>query len=79
VLQLAEVFEVDAAVLYDRRTGDIYRAGPREFERLDDQLREAAMHGTSYSDSDGHRVITAVRLGSEPIASLALQGARMPD
>ena len=27
----------------------------------------------------GKRVITAIRLGAEPIASLALQGARMPD
>src|SRR5262249_18358908 len=32
-----------------------------------------------FSDAQHHRVITAVRLGSEPIAGLALQGAPMPD
>jgi two-component system sensor histidine kinase KdpD len=46
---------------------------------MDDQLRDAALHGTSFSDTKRNRVITAVRLGSEPIASLAIQGAVMPD
>ncbi len=77
--QLVEIFELDAALLFDRRTGEIYRAGPSDFEGLDDQLREAAQHGASYSDTGRNRVITAVRLGSEPIAGIALQGARMPD
>ena len=77
--QLVEIFELDAALLYDRRSGEIYRAGPSDFEGLDDQLREAAQHGASYSDTSRNRVITAVRLGSEPIAGIALQGARMPD
>lgn len=77
--QLAEIFELDAALLFDRRTGDIYRAGPRDFEGLDDQLRDAALRGSVYADADHKRVITAVRLGSEPIGSIALEGARMPD
>jgi len=77
--QLVEIFELDAALLYDRRTGEIHRAGPSDFEGLEDQLREAAQRGASYSDTGRNRVITAVRLGSEPIAGIALQGARMPD
>jgi two-component system sensor histidine kinase KdpD len=77
--QLVEIFEFEAALLYDRRTGEIYRAGPSDFEGLEDQLRDAAAHGVSFSDAAHRRVITAVRLGSEPIASIALQGARMPD
>jgi two-component system sensor histidine kinase KdpD len=77
--RLAEIFPVDAAVLYDRRTDEIYRAGPSEFDGLDDQLREAARHGDSFTDTEQRRVITAVRLGSEPIAALGVQGARMPD
>jgi two-component system sensor histidine kinase KdpD len=78
-LKLADVFGLKAVVLYDRRSGDFYRAGPADFEGLDDQLRDSALRGTSFSDIEGGRVITAVRLGSEPIASLALQGARMSD
>jgi two-component system sensor histidine kinase KdpD len=78
-LKLAEVFEWKAVVLYDRRTGEFHRAGPADFEGLDEQLRDSALQGTSFVDSAGGRVITAVRLGSEPIAGLALQGARMSD
>jgi len=79
IRKLAETFGLIAAVLYDRRTGQFYRAGPSDFEGLNDQLRDAALHGTSFSDAAANRTITAIRLGSEPIASLALQGVNMPD
>ncbi len=55
------------------------RAGPEEFEGLDEQLRDSALNGTSFSDALKNRTITAVRLGAEPIASLALQGSPMSD
>lgn len=77
--KLADIFDLDAAVLYERATAEFHRAGPSEFEGLDDRIREAAMSGASYFDVERHRIITAIRLGSEPIASLAIQGARMPD
>src|SRR5664279_4983111 len=76
---LADTFQVSAVVLYERRTEEFYRAGPSDFNGLDDQLRDAALQGTSFSDAQHNRVITAVRLGSEPIAGLALQGSPMPD
>ena len=79
VRKLAEIFEMKAAVLYERRTEEFYRAGPSDFDGLEDQLRDAALQGTSFADAQHNRVITAVRLGSEPIAGLALQGAQMPD
>ena len=79
VQKLAGVFELSAAVLYERRTEEFYRAGPSDFEGLDDQLRDAALQGTSFADTQRNRVITAVRLGSEPIAGLAMQGVQMPD
>jgi len=37
------------------------------------------LHGTSFSDAQQHHIIVGIRLGSEPIASLALHGAKMPD
>jgi two-component system sensor histidine kinase KdpD len=77
--KLAETFGLSAAVLYDRKRDEFYRAGPLEFDGMDQQLREAALNGTSFSDSEGNRVITAIRLGSQPIASLAIQGPNMPD
>ena len=78
VQKLADIFQLSAAVLYDRRGREFYRAGPADFQGLDDQLRDAALSGTSFSGKE-ERLITAVRLGSEPIASLALQGTHMPD
>lgn len=77
--KLAEIFELSAAVLYERRAEEFYRAGPADFGGLDDQLRSVALQGTSFTDAAQNRIITAVRLGSEPIASLALQGTPMPD
>ena len=79
VRTLAEIFQLQAVVLYERRSDAFYRAGPLEFEGLDDQLRDAALQGTFFADAKHNRVITAVRLGPEPIAGLALQGPPMPD
>ncbi|MBC8165446.1 MAG: GHKL domain-containing protein, partial [Bryobacteraceae bacterium] len=79
IQRLADIFPVSAAVLYERRTGQYYRAGPSEFDGLDEQLRDAALQGASFSDPERKRVITAIRLGSQPIAALALQGSQMPD
>jgi two-component system, OmpR family, sensor histidine kinase KdpD len=79
VRNLAEVFELPAVVLYDRRTETYYRAGPAEFEGLDEQLRDAALQGTAFEDAQHRRTVTAVRLGSEPIAGLALESEQMPD
>jgi two-component system sensor histidine kinase KdpD len=78
--RLAEIFELAAAVLYDCRTATIYRTGASDngLEDVDDQLREAALHGTPSADSK-QRIIIPVQLGSEPIASLALQGLTMPE
>jgi two-component system sensor histidine kinase KdpD len=79
VHELAGVFQLEAVVLYDRTSGLFHRAGPSDFDGIDDQLRDAALNGTSFADPVRRRTITAVRLGSEPIAGLALQGERMPD
>ena len=79
VRQLAEIFRLDAVVLYERRTEEFFRAGPLDFEGMDEQLRDAGLLGTNFSDTQHNRVITAIRLGSEPIAGLALQGPPMPD
>jgi two-component system, OmpR family, sensor histidine kinase KdpD len=77
--KLADSFGLTAAALYERSTGQIYRAGPFEFEGMDMQLRQTALQGTSFYDPERTRVITAVRLGAEPIASLALQGVSLSD
>lgn len=79
VQKLAGIFEFSAVVLYERRTGEFYRAGQTEFRGVDDQLRQSAVEGSSFSDPEGDRRIVPIRLGAEPIAGLAVQGKCMPD
>jgi two-component system sensor histidine kinase KdpD len=79
IRQAAETFELSAVVLYDRRADEFYRAGPADFDGLEDQLRDAALQGTSFSGLANGGVVMAVRLGSEPIAGLAIRGLSMPD
>jgi two-component system, OmpR family, sensor histidine kinase KdpD len=79
IRKLADIFQLSSASLYDRRSGDFYRAGSPDLDDMDEQLRDVALQGTSYSNGQSGRVSTAVRLGSQPIASLAIQGPPMPD
>jgi len=79
--RLAEIFELRAAVLYERNTDAFCRTGTPDigFEDLEERLREAAVHGMTPSDPNRQPIIVAVRLASEPIASLALQSGMMPE
>jgi two-component system sensor histidine kinase KdpD len=79
VRKVAEIFELSAVVLYERSSEEFFRAGPADFDGLEDHLRDVALQGTTFTDAQRNRIITAVRLGSAPIAGLALQGAQMPD
>src|SRR5207302_4439749 len=56
-----------------------YRAGSSRLEGIESQLRQAVSPGSFFSEAQPHHTIVGVRLGSEPVASLALQGAKMPD
>ena len=77
--KLVEIFELRAAVLYDCRTREFHRAGTTDLDGVEQQLQESALHGTSFSDPQENRTITAVRLGPESIAGLALHCSQMPD
>jgi two-component system, OmpR family, sensor histidine kinase KdpD len=77
--KLAEVFKLRAAVLYECHANEFYRAGGSSLEDLDDQLRDAGLHGKVFSATQPNRFIVGVRSGSEPIGSLALEGGQMPD
>jgi two-component system, OmpR family, sensor histidine kinase KdpD len=75
--KLAEVFELEAVVLYDRRGDAFHRAGPADAPNLDHEIARVA-NGAKPSGAAGC-IVTAVRLGAEPIAGLALAGASMSE
>jgi two-component system sensor histidine kinase KdpD len=72
--EIAQVFEFDAVMLFDRNSGEIHRAGPEDLPGIEPRLREAATQGTLFRDGATGTVVTAVRLGGEPIGSLAVCG-----
>jgi two-component system, OmpR family, sensor histidine kinase KdpD len=76
---LVKIFKVTTAVLYELRTGKFYRFGSAACEGLDDRLRSAALQESSVSEAQANSIVIPIRLSSEPIASLALQGASMPN
>ncbi len=77
--QIARAFGFTGVSLFDRSTGEIYRAGTQDLPEWDDRLREVALQGTFLQDPANHTVVTAIRLGSDPIASLALRGNPLND
>jgi two-component system, OmpR family, sensor histidine kinase KdpD len=77
--QIARIFKFPAVVLYDRSTGETLCAGPEDMPCIDDKLREAAVLGTLFQDRCYQTVVTAVRLGGDPIGSVALRGAMLSD
>jgi two-component system, OmpR family, sensor histidine kinase KdpD len=77
--QIAHTFDFSGVALYERSTGEIHRAGAEDLLEWDDRLREVALQGTFLQDAVSHTVVTAVRLGADPIASIALRGASLND
>ncbi len=52
-------------------------AGPEDFPGLEEQLRITALTGAQLESASS--VITAIRLGSEPIGSLGMTGVKLGD
>jgi two-component system sensor histidine kinase KdpD len=78
VEKLAEIFNIEAAVLYERHTGEFYCVGIPGTEGFEDDLRTAALPDGPSTKSCPPFVIAGVRSGSEPVASMALRGVNMP-
>lgn len=79
VTQVARVYDVPGAVLYVRSSDRVHRAGPKDIDGVNDWLREAAGRGTQFRDSARGLTVTAIRLGTNPIGSLALLGVQLSD
>jgi len=77
--QIAQIFDLPAVALYDRDMGEVYHGGPEDLGAIDEKLREAARQGTLLQDEAARTVVTAVRLGGEPIGSLAVRGSSLSD
>ena len=79
VEQIAQAFEFPAVALYNRGTGEIYRAGFDDPAAIDAELKDAAVRSEFRRDDDRGLSITPIRLGRQPIGSLAVRGAFLSD
>ena len=79
VQNIAKAFEFPAVVLYDRSSNQIYRAAEGELPEIDVKLREATMRSTSFRDEKGNFTIVPIRLGGQPIGSIAIQDCSLSD
>jgi two-component system sensor histidine kinase KdpD len=78
IRKLAEIFQFDFVVLYDRRTRAFYHSGPSDIAGIEELLHETALNsGRIFSQNSC--IFTPVRLGSDPIASLAIHGMNITD
>ena len=77
--KLVEIFNIEAAVIYERHTGEFYCLGMPKPEGFEDDLRLAALPDGLSTKSCPPNVIVGIRSGSEPVASMALRGVTMLD
>lgn len=77
--QVARTFDFPAVALFDVHSGEIYRVGPESLPAIEAKLREAVSQGTLFQDEAGKLTVTPIRLGGEPIGSLAVQGTFLSD
>jgi len=77
--QLAQVFGASAVALYDRETGETYRAGPEDFPDSGEAFHQAALEGTLFRNERAHTIVASIRLGAQPIGSLGLRDVALSD
>ncbi len=77
--QIARTFDFPAVALYDVRSGEIHRAGAESLPGIEAKLREAVSQATVIQEAADKLTVTPIRLGGEPIGSLAVQGTFLSD
>jgi two-component system, OmpR family, sensor histidine kinase KdpD len=77
--QVALVFQMDAVVVFDRSDGSISRSGPRDLLGIDGKLRDVALQNTVFHDATAEMTIVPIRLGGQPVGSIAIQGSPISD
>ncbi len=79
VQNIAQAFEFPAVALYDRNSNEIYRAADGDLGEIEAKLREAALRSSSFREGNTRFTITPIRLGGQPIGSLAICDSSLSD
>jgi two-component system sensor histidine kinase KdpD len=76
---LAQTFDDAGVVVYDRATGAVHRAGSHDVPLPDSKLHDTALQGNDYYDAPTDTFVLPIRLGADPVGSLAVTGGRPSD
>jgi K+-sensing histidine kinase KdpD len=76
--QIPDTFHQEGVALYDHRTGMISRGGPIDLPGVDDRIRDVVRQTVPIHEASGV-VVTTIRLGGEPIGSMALSREPLSD
>src|ERR1017187_9314576 len=79
VQHIAQAFELPAVALFDRNSAEIYRTGADDMPDIEAKLHDAAVRSTLSRDENSGLVVTPIRLGGQPIGSLAMRGVSLSD
>lgn len=77
--RVAQAFELPVVALYERASSSVYRATEQELPELDERLKDAAHRSTSFHDEGSKLTVAPIRLGGQPIGSLAIAGSSLSD
>ncbi len=78
VQQISQTCEIPTVALYVRATGELCRSGLTDAD-VDVKLRDAAVRSAVLKDEGTNLIVTPIRLGGEPIGSIALTGSALSD
>ena len=79
IQQISQTFEFSSVALYVRSSGEIQRVGFDELPDIDQKMRDSALRSEVVRHESSGAVVTPIRLGREPIGSLALYGGLLFD
>jgi two-component system, OmpR family, sensor histidine kinase KdpD len=79
VQNIARAFEFPAVALYDRSSNEVHRAADGNLLEVEAKLREATVRSASFQDRVDGFTITPIRLGGQPIGSLAIRDSSLSD
>lgn len=77
--RIVDVFGVASVAVFDRAEARVYRSGPADLDVSDSRLSDAAVQGTASYDRSGNVFILPLKLGGDPVGSLAIRGGSISD
>jgi two-component system sensor histidine kinase KdpD len=73
--RIVNIFAAEGVAFYDRTTGEVHRAGPRELPLSDARLKDIALQGTAFQDAAAGLITLPVSLGGHNLGALSVLGA----